>query len=133
MRHLAPVPHSSILPVLPPPVSAPARVFSVATGEIVAMADSIQPIASPVVVLREEFDDWAVLYNPDNATAVGVNPVGVAVWKLLDGSHTVAQIAESVAAQFEGAPEATGEHVGEFVADLIRRGFVGRELRAGGA
>ena len=43
------------------------------------------PIANPVCVLREEFDDWAVLFNPDTADAVGINPVGVAVWKLMDG------------------------------------------------
>ncbi|RPJ51839.1 MAG: SynChlorMet cassette protein ScmD, partial [Acidobacteria bacterium] len=44
-----------------------------------------RPIANPTVVLREEFDDWAVLFNPDTAAAVGTNPVGVAVWKRMDG------------------------------------------------
>ncbi len=31
---------------------------------------------APVADLREEFDDWAVLFNPDTAQAVGINPVG---------------------------------------------------------
>jgi hypothetical protein len=29
-----------------------------------------KPIANPVVVLREKFDDWAILFNPDTAGAV---------------------------------------------------------------
>jgi len=31
-----------------------------------------KPIPNPFVVLREEFDDWAILFNPDNARAVGL-------------------------------------------------------------
>jgi len=45
-----------------------------------------------LVVLREEFDDWAVLFNPETADAVGINPVGVAIWKLLDGRHSLEEI-----------------------------------------
>jgi len=26
-----------------------------------------KPIANPIVLLREEFDDWAILFNPDTA------------------------------------------------------------------
>ena len=48
-----------------------------------------KPIANPLVVLREEFDNWAVLFNPDTADAMGINPVGVVVWKLMDGQHTL--------------------------------------------
>ena len=57
------------------------------------MESSNKPIANPVAVLREEFDDWAVLFNPDTADAVGINPVGVAMWKLLDGQHGLDEIA----------------------------------------
>ena len=49
------------------------------------MNQTDKPIANPIVVLREEFDDWAVLFNPDTADALGINPVGVAVWKRMDG------------------------------------------------
>ena len=31
---------------------------------------------NPIVVLREEFDEWAVLYNPNSTAAVGINPIG---------------------------------------------------------
>ena len=60
------------------------------------MSPTDKPVANPVVVLREEFDDWALLFNPDTAEAVGINPLGVAVWKLLDGRHTLDQIVAMV-------------------------------------
>ena len=34
------------------------------------------PLASPDVVLREEFDDWTILFHPLTGEAVGVGPVG---------------------------------------------------------
>ena len=52
------------------------------------MKNGEKPIAAPFVLLREEFDDWAVLFNPDAAFGFGgfgLNPTGVSVWKLLDG------------------------------------------------
>jgi hypothetical protein len=27
------------------------------------------PIANPLIVLREEFDDWAILFDPDTGSA----------------------------------------------------------------
>ncbi len=87
-----------------------------------------KPIANPVVVLREEFDDWAVLFNPDTADALGTNPVGVAVWKRMDGKRTVADIVADVQAGFEGAPESVSKDVDAFVNALSNLGFAGLEL-----
>lgn len=87
-----------------------------------------KPIANPLVVLREEFDDWAVLFNPDTAEAVGTNPVGVAVWKLMDGKKTLAEIVTEVKDRFENAPEAVFNEISAFVNKLTTNGFVGMEL-----
>lgn len=86
------------------------------------------PIANPVVVLREESDDWAVLFNPDTADAVGTNPVGVAVWKLMDGQRSTDEILDEISEQFNDVPEAVDEEVTSFINDLAERGFVGYEL-----
>ncbi len=83
--------------------------------------------ANPVVVLREEFDDWAVLYNPDTAAASGINPVGVAIFKLLDGRHTLAQIVEAVRSEFSGAPEGIEGEVRAFIEGLVAKGYAGYE------
>ena len=88
-----------------------------------------RPIANPTVVLREEFDDWAILFNPDTADAVGTNPVGVAVWKLMNGRHSLEEIIAAIKHQFADVPDAATKDVAAFVKDLADRGFVGYELK----
>jgi len=56
------------------------------------MPGNEKPVANPLVVLREEFDDWAVLFDPDSGNAFGLNPLGVFIWKLLDGHRTIEDI-----------------------------------------
>ena len=90
-----------------------------------------KPIANPVVVLREEFDDWAVLFNPDTAAAVGINPVGVAVWKGLDGTRHLEEIVAEITNRFEEVPAAALEEIRAFVGTLADQGFVGYELNPG--
>lgn len=84
-----------------------------------------RPIANPIVVLREEFDDWAVLFNPDTADAVGTNPVGVVVWKRMDGKRSLEEIVSEVKSSFEGVPDAAKEEIGVFIDKLAEHGFVG--------
>ena len=88
-----------------------------------------KPIANPVVVLREEFDDWAVLFDPDTAKAVGINPVGVAIWKLMDGERTLEKIVAAVRDRFNDVPETALKEVAAFVSNLAESGFVGYELQ----
>lgn len=87
-----------------------------------------RPIANPIVVLREEFDDWAVLFNPDTADALGTNPVGVAVWKRMDGKRSIEDIVAEIRSSFEDAPEAAFKEIAAFVNTLAEKGFVGREV-----
>lgn len=88
-----------------------------------------KPIANPVAVLREEFDDWAVLFNPDTADAVGINPLGVAVWKRMDGKRSLEKIVSEIKESFEGGSENVLEEITAFVNDLTEKGFVGYELK----
>jgi len=87
-----------------------------------------KPIANPIIVLREEFDDWAVLFNPDTAAAVGTNPVGVAVWKRLDGKRSLEEIVTEIKTSFEDTSAAALEEITAFVGTLAKQGFVGYEL-----
>ena len=87
------------------------------------------PIANPVAVLREEFDDWAVLFNPDTAEAVGINPIGVAIWKLLDGYHDLDQITAHIQEHYDEVPEAAPGEIEAFIDNLAERGFVGYEVQ----
>jgi SynChlorMet cassette protein ScmD len=103
------------------------------------MSTDSRPIANPVVVLREEFDDWAVVFNPDTAEAAGINPVeaaginpvGVAAWKMMDGSRTVEEIIAAIREQFDDVPETAPEEIVSFVEQLAEKGFVGYEETGG--
>src|SRR5512136_3067405 len=92
------------------------------------MNQTDRPIANPLVVLREEFDDWAVLFNPDTAEAVGINPVGVLIWKLLDGTCGLTKIAQKIETSFANVPATVMNDVKAFIDKLAERGFVGYEL-----
>ena len=87
-----------------------------------------KPIINPVVVLRKEFDDWAVLFNPDTAEAVGINPVGVAIWELLDQQFDAQEIVAQISHNFTDVPGSAKEEIETFIADLAKRGFIGSEI-----
>ena len=89
-----------------------------------------KPIAGPDVVLREEFCDWAVLFQPLTGQAVGTGPVGVAIWKMLDGRRTLTEIAAEIEIQCEVPPETVLEDTLAYVEDLQRRLFL--KLEDGG-
>jgi SynChlorMet cassette protein ScmD len=94
------------------------------------MKQTDRPIANPIVVLREEFDDWAVLFNPETAYALGTNPVGIAVWKLLDGRMSIEDIVAKIKNSFEDSPDATSKEIAAFVDTLAENGFVGLEVES---
>jgi SynChlorMet cassette protein ScmD len=87
-------------------------------------------IVNPVVVLRKEFDDWAVLFNPDTAEAVGINPVGVAIWELLAENYSIQNLVENIKENFADVPGSAQEEIETFIADLSQRGFIGSELES---
>ena len=90
------------------------------------MVDSKKPVANPTVVLREEFDEWAVLYDPDSGDAYGLDPVGVFIWRLLDGEHTDEEILVELRRECEdGVPDQAPDHLKEFIEDLTSKGLVG--------
>ncbi|TFH62065.1 MAG: SynChlorMet cassette protein ScmD, partial [Gemmatimonadales bacterium] len=88
-----------------------------------------KPVANPLVVLREEFDDWAVLFDPDVGNAFGLNPVGVFIWKRLDGNHTIQDILKKLNDTCEDLPEEAEEHLRDLIKDMVEKGLVGYEAK----
>ena len=76
------------------------------------------------VVLREEQDAWALLFNPASGDVVGVNPVGVALWNILERHHTVPGIVQALRELCADVPDESAGQVTEFLDTLSRRGFV---------
>ncbi|MDD4340246.1 MAG: SynChlorMet cassette protein ScmD [Syntrophales bacterium] len=88
-------------------------------------ASEILIMANPLVVLREEFDDWAILFDPDTGSAFGINPIGVMVWKLLDGCHSLEKITDIIREAAEEVPEDVAEHIRDFVRATVEFGLAG--------
>ena len=84
-----------------------------------------RPMRNPFVILREEFDDWAILFNPDTGHGFGLNPTGVFVWKLLDGKHSVHDLLQGLHVHAEEVPQEAGKHLVAFVGELADHGLAG--------
>ncbi len=85
-------------------------------------------IAYPGIILREEFDDWAVLFNPDNGEGFGINPLGVYIWKLLNGSNSISDIALEIRKNCEGVPEDAEKYIEEYLNSLVQKGLAGEKI-----
>lgn len=88
-------------------------------------------IANPSVVLREEFDDWAVLFDPESGQVFGSNPIGVFIFRRLDGRHTIGDIVTELHSMCEDVPDDVDQHVQEFIDDMVKIGFAGYEAQDG--
>ena len=93
------------------------------------MSNNDKPIANPMVVLREEFDDWAVLFDPDTGKAFGLNPVSVFIWKFLDGKHVVKDVLAQVCEKCNNVPDEVEDHIKNFIDELAEQGLVGYETQ----
>lgn len=91
------------------------------------MKPTANPTANPMIVLREEFDDWAILFDPDTGDAHGINPVGVFIWKRLDGKHTTEAIVDQLREECNDIPGEVAADVTAFIDDLVQKGYVGYE------
>lgn len=93
------------------------------------MNDSDRPMANPTIVLREEFDDWAVLFDPDTGDAFGLNPVSVFIWKRLDGNRTLTEILDDVKNECEDVADNAEDQILQFVDQLVAKGLAGFQFQ----
>ena len=82
-------------------------------------------LANPRVVLREEFDDVFLLFDPETGAMFGINAVGVLVWNHLDGRHTLDDLAERIAAHCDSPPPDVRSHVEAFLRAVQELGLAG--------
>jgi SynChlorMet cassette protein ScmD len=96
------------------------------------MKDDERPIANHFVLLREEFDDWAILFNPDTGRGFGLSPTGVYVWKLLDGEHVIDEMLTALRRDALDVPENVHHDVGAFIDALVAEGLAGFQTTESG-
>jgi SynChlorMet cassette protein ScmD len=95
------------------------------------MAGGQKPMCNPDVVLREEFDDCAILFDPDTGEAYALNPIGVFCWKHFDGKHTLAEIVSELREVCNEVPPDAEGAIKTFSEELVAKGMVGYEQAPG--
>ncbi len=83
-----------------------------------------KPFINPYVVLREEFDDWAVLFDPETGKGYGLNPSGVYLSKLFDGEHTMEDLVRELTFDVKDVPVDAPEQITDFIHRLCVEGLV---------
>ena len=93
-----------------------------------SMETKSKPIANPSVILREEFDDCAVLFDPDTAEAYALNPIGVFCWKRFDGKRTLPEIVAELREICNDIPMEAEQNIEAFTVELSSKGLIGFEV-----
>ncbi len=88
------------------------------------MPEQRKPRANPDIVFREESDDVSLLFNPEDGSLFGLNPVGVFVWKRLDGRHDRSDILSEMRRCWSRVPENAAEQIEAFIEQLAGKGLV---------
>lgn len=70
------------------------------------------------------FEDGAVLVRAASGETATTDAVGALVWPLLDGTRTVAMIAEELSDRFTTPPDVIEADVAPWVAQLVENGFL---------
>ena len=81
----------------------------------------------PNIVLREEADEWGILFDPDTGSSVALNPVSVSMFKAMRKTQDSKKVEEAVRKEFDDVPDTIQSDIEEFVETLAKGGYVGFE------
>lgn len=93
------------------------------------MGSPADQVTSESYLVRSPFLAWrildgsAVIISPQERELHSMDEVGTAIWRLADGSHTLAQIAQDLSREYAAAPEQILPDVIAFAQELIDRGL----------
>jgi len=80
---------------------------------------------NPIVNLREEDEDGALLFNPDSNRIQLLNNTGFFIWKLCAEGKTSLELSEAVRQEYSDVPEAqVNEDVKQFLNEMVEIGFI---------
>ena len=82
---------------------------------------------SPNLVLREEADDWGILFDPDTGNNVVLNPMAISMFKLMRKGRNAEEITAAVRSEYDEVPETLDADITELVESLAEGGFIGFE------
>ena len=80
---------------------------------------------NPVVNLREEDEDGALLFNPDSNRIQLLNNTGFFIWKQCSEGKTSIELSEAVRQEYSDVPEEqVNEDVKKFLNEMVEIGFI---------
>ncbi len=80
---------------------------------------------NPLIIFRAEFDDNAILFNPDNGDVFSLNPTGRIIWQALEqGDDEPAIMKKLAAACRDPLPPEAENDLREFIDSLKVKGFI---------
>lgn len=79
---------------------------------------------NPKLIIREESDDWSILYHLEDGDCFGLNPVSSRICSHLTGEFTIRQILDNVLAECINAPKEAPAEMLSFIQDLWNKGYV---------
>jgi hypothetical protein len=86
------------------------------------------PRRHPDTAFRQIGDEGGLVVLPGRAEVKVLNPVGIAVFSLLDGSRDLDTLAATIAEEFEIELAAAREDVATFLTELQREGMLADAL-----
>ena len=86
-----------------------------------------RPRRHPDSAFRPIADEGGLVVLPGRAEVKVLNPVGIRIFGLLDGSHSVEEIAGLVAAEYDVAETEAQADVSAFVGELAAHGMLAGE------
>lgn len=74
-------------------------------------------------MLSAEIGGEAVMMSIEKGAYFGLNPIATRIWDLIDQPRSIAELIETITAEYEVSDEQCAADVQEFVADMIKRGL----------
>ena len=84
-------------------------------------------VVNPNMVLREEGDEGAILFDPDSGAVRILNPTATVIWKLLDEGRTLPEVLAALSEQFEAVDDDAQAQVLELAGQLVSIGALSLE------
>lgn len=82
------------------------------------------------VIAQKASKDF-LLFNMDDGNYYSLNDVGCRIWQLCDGSHSVAQIIDTLAAEYDVSAEVLSQDVMEILENFRSGSLIGESTPAG--
>lgn len=85
---------------------------------------------NPMVILREDFDDWAILFDADTGKGYSLNPTAVFIWKCIENRYPSSQIVEEIKDNHTEVPVSVYQDVHNLLDKLSEHGLIGETYHA---